>query len=70
MLSGFAVDTTQAQLNEIFQQYGEIVRLDVVENRGYGFVVFKDPAVAKHLLDSRETHPVILGDDEVDVSQV
>ncbi len=35
------------QLRELFSQFGEVVRVDVVEQKGYGFVEMKSPAEAQ-----------------------
>jgi len=70
MLSGFPPETTKEKLNSILGTRGEIVRLDIVENRGYGFVVYKDPEVAKQFKKECETTPLLINGQEVLISKV
>ena len=64
-IGGISWDTTEDRLREYFQGFGEVVEAVIMKDRttgrarGFGFVVFADPAVAervvmeKHLIDGR-----------------
>ncbi|PRQ32086.1 putative DAZ-associated protein 1, RNA recognition motif 2 [Rosa chinensis] len=64
-IGGISWDTDEEQLKEYFKNYGEVVEAVIMRDRatgrarGFGFVVFADPAVAdrvvkdKHMIDSR-----------------
>lgn len=64
-IGGISWDTDEEQLKEYFKKYGEVVEAVIMRDRatgrarGFGFVVFADPAVAdrvvkdKHMIDCR-----------------
>lgn len=63
-VGGISSDTSASTLTEHFSKYGEvhkasvIARLDTGNGKAFGFVNFKDPAMAHQAL--RNTH-IILG---------
>ncbi|CAN6479071.1 unnamed protein product [Victoria cruziana] len=64
-IGGISWETTEDRLKEYFMSYGEVVEAVIMKDRttgrarGFGFVVFSDPAVAervvleKHMIDGR-----------------
>jgi RNA-binding protein Musashi len=64
-IGGISWDTNEERLKEYFSSYGEVVEAVIMKDRttgrarGFGFVVFADPAVAdrvikeKHNIDGR-----------------
>uniref|UniRef100_A0A803NE10 RRM domain-containing protein n=1 Tax=Chenopodium quinoa TaxID=63459 RepID=A0A803NE10_CHEQI len=64
-IGGISWDTDESRLKEYFGQYGEVVEAVIMRDRitgrarGFGFIVFADPAVAervvmdKHMIDGR-----------------
>lgn len=64
-IGGISWDTDENRLKEYFGQYGEVVEAVIMRDRitgrarGFGFIVFADPAVAervvieKHMIDGR-----------------
>lgn len=64
-IGGISWDTNEERLREYFSTYGEVVEAVIMKDRttgrarGFGFVVFSDPAVAeivikeKHNIDGR-----------------
>lgn len=64
-IGGISWDTNEDRLKEYFQTFGEVVEAVIMKDRttgrarGFGFVVFSDPAVAervvkeKHMIDGR-----------------
>jgi RNA-binding protein Musashi len=64
-IGGISWETTEEKLRDHFQAYGEVVEVVIMKDRatgrarGFGFVVFADPAVAdrvvkeKHTIDGR-----------------
>lgn len=64
-IGGISWDTNEVRLREYFENFGEVVEAVIMKDRttgrarGFGFVVFADPAVAekvvmeKHLIDGR-----------------
>lgn len=64
-IGGISWDTNEDHLREYFKTYGEVVEALIMKDRttgrarGFGFVVFADPAVAervimeKHMIDGR-----------------
>ncbi|GAB2300998.1 hypothetical protein Dimus_035035 [Dionaea muscipula] len=64
-IGGISWDTNEDRLREYFQTFGEVVEAVIMKDRntgrarGFGFVIFADPAVAeivvkqKHMLDGR-----------------
>lgn len=55
-VGGLPSDVTDSEFREFFQQFGELVEsvvmfdYETLRSRGFGFVTFKDPEVARHLL--------------------
>ena len=64
-IGGISWDTDEERLRDYFGNYGEVVEAVIMRDRttgrarGFGFVVFADPAVAervivdKHIIDGR-----------------
>ncbi|KAG6478081.1 heterogeneous nuclear ribonucleoprotein 1-like [Zingiber officinale] len=64
-IGGISWDTNEDRLREYFKNYGEVVEAVIMKDRntgrarGFGFIVFSDPAVAervvmeKHMIDGR-----------------
>lgn len=64
-IGGISWDTNEDRLKEYFQSFGAVVEAVIMKDRatgrarGFGFVVFADPAVAervvmeKHVIDGR-----------------
>lgn len=64
-IGGISWDTDEERLKEHFGKYGEVIEAVIMRDRatgrarGFGFVVFADPAVAervivdKHIIDGR-----------------
>ncbi|KAK8575492.1 hypothetical protein V6N12_063164 [Hibiscus sabdariffa] len=64
-IGGISWDTNEERLREYFQTFGEVVEAVIMKDRatgrarGFGFVVFADPAIAervvmeKHMIDGR-----------------
>lgn len=64
-IGGISWDTDEARLKEYFSGYGEVIEAVIMRDRitgrarGFGFIVFADPAVAervvmeKHMIDGR-----------------
>ncbi|KAK8648639.1 hypothetical protein V6N13_129387 [Hibiscus sabdariffa] len=64
-IGGISWDTDEERLKEYFRKYGEVVEAMIMRDRftgrarGFGFIVFADPAVAervimdKHMIDGR-----------------
>ncbi|XWS09716.1 hypothetical protein CRYUN_Cryun39dG0013100 [Craigia yunnanensis] len=64
-IGGISWDTDEERLKEYFRKYGEVVEAMIMRDRvtgrarGFGFVVFADPAIAervimdKHMIDGR-----------------
>lgn len=64
-IGGISWDTNDDRLREYFENFGEVVEAVIMRDRstgrarGFGFVVFADPAVAeqvvikKHMIDGR-----------------
>ncbi|MFS7987937.1 putative RNA recognition motif domain, nucleotide-binding alpha-beta plait domain superfamily [Helianthus anomalus] len=64
-IGGISWDTNEERLKEYFQSFGEVIEAIIMKDRitgrarGFGFVVFSDPAVAervvkeKHMIDGR-----------------
>lgn len=64
-IGGISWDTSEERLKEYFNSYGEVVEAVIMKDRttgrarGFGFIVFADPAVAdrvikeKHSIDGR-----------------
>lgn len=70
-VGGISWDTDEERLKEYFSKYGEVVEAVIMRDRttgrarGFGFVVFTDPAVAervimdKHMIDGRTVSSLI-----------
>ena len=64
-IGGISWDTNEDRLREYFQSFGDVVEAVIMKDRatgrarGFGFIVFADPAVAeqvvmeKHVIDGR-----------------
>jgi len=64
-VGGISWDTNEDRLREYFQTFGEVVEAVIMRDRatgrarGFGFVIYADPAVAKlvlwqkHIIDGR-----------------
>jgi RNA-binding protein Musashi len=64
-IGGISWDTNEDRLTEYFGRYGEVAEAVIMRDRitgrarGFGFIVFADPAVAervtmeKHMIDGR-----------------
>lgn len=74
-IGGISWETTEEKLSEHFSAYGEVTQAAVMRDkltgrpRGFGFVVFADPAVVDralqdpHTLDGRTVcHPDLFAD--------
>ena len=71
-IGGISWDTDEERLKEYFRKYGEVVQAMIIRDRvtgrarGFGFVVFADPAVAervimdKHMIDGRTVRALIM----------
>lgn len=71
-VGGISWDTDEDRLKEYFRTYGEVVEAVIMRDRttgrarGFGFVVFADPAVAervvmdKHIIDGRTVSSLIV----------
>ena len=71
-IGGISWDTDESRLKEYFGQYGEVVEAVIMRDRitgrarGFGFIVFADPAVAervvmdKHMIDGRTVSIIIV----------
>lgn len=76
-IGGISWETTEDRLKEYFMSYGEVVEAVIMKDRttgrarGFGFVVFSDPAVAervvleKHMIDGRAVGRLNLTSDVV-----
>mmetsp|Transcript_21087 Transcript_21087/g.25318 ORF Transcript_21087/g.25318 Transcript_21087/m.25318 type:complete len:121 (-) Transcript_21087:1467-1829(-) len=65
-IGGLSWETSEEKLREYFEAFGEVVETPIMKDkntgrpRGFGFVVFKDPAIAeqvvadKHTIDGRQ----------------
>ncbi|MQM10363.1 hypothetical protein Taro_043257 [Colocasia esculenta] len=60
-IGGISWDTNEERLREYFMNYGEVVEAVIMKDRttgrarGFGFVVFADPAVAERVLMEKHT---------------
>lgn len=82
-IGGISWDTTEDRLREYFQGFGEVVEAVIMKDRttgrarGFGFIVFADPAVAervvmeKHLIDGRmvEAKKAVPRDDQTIINR-
>ena len=71
-IGGISWDTNEDRLKEYFRAFGEVLEAVIMKDRatgrarGFGFVVFADPAVAervvmeKHLIDGRNVSCYVL----------
>jgi len=56
-VGNFKYSTTEEQLEELFSEYGQVVKVNVIGNKGFGFVEMSDNAEAekaKEALDGTE----------------
>ncbi|VAI05066.1 unnamed protein product [Triticum turgidum subsp. durum] len=82
-VGGISWDTNEDRLREYFEKYGEVVEAVIMRDRatgrarGFGFIVFTDPAVAervimeKHMIDGRmvEAKKAVPRDDQQALSK-
>nr|KYP59517.1 RNA-binding protein Musashi isogeny Rbp6 [Cajanus cajan] len=82
-IGGISWDTDEERLKEYFGKYGEVIEAVIMRDRttgrarGFGFVVFSDPAVAervimdKHIIDGRtvEAKKAVPRDDQQTVNR-
>ncbi|KAI7737845.1 hypothetical protein M8C21_006854 [Ambrosia artemisiifolia] len=82
-IGGISWDTNEESLKEYFQSFGEVIEAMIMKDRitgrarGFGFVVFADPAVAervvkeKHMIDGRtvEAKKAVPRDDQQTLSR-
>ncbi|KAJ9566333.1 hypothetical protein OSB04_002299 [Centaurea solstitialis] len=82
-IGGISWDTNEDSLREYFQTFGEVVEAVIMKDRttgrarGFGFVVFLDPAVAervvkeKHMIDGRtvEAKKAVPRDDQQSINR-
>jgi len=82
-IGGISWDTNEDRLREYFEKYGEVVEAVIMRDRatgrarGFGFIVFADPAVAervimeKHMIDGRmvEAKKAVPRDDQQALSK-
>ncbi|KAK9945012.1 hypothetical protein M0R45_010544 [Rubus argutus] len=60
-IGGLAWDTSEEKLTEYFNQYGDVTQAVIMRDkatgrpRGFGFVVFSDPAVLDRVLNDKHT---------------
>lgn len=60
-IGGISWDTNEDRLKQYFQTYGEVVEAVIMKDRttgrarGFGFVVFAEPAVAERVVLDRHT---------------
>lgn len=60
-IGGLAWDTTEDKLTDYFNQYGDVTQTVIMRDkttgrpRGFGFVVFSDPAVLDRVLNDKHT---------------
>lgn len=71
-IGGISWDTDEDRLKDYFSNYGEVVEAMIMRDRvtgrarGFGFVVFSDPAVAervimdKHMIDGRTVRALMI----------
>ena len=71
-IGGISWDTDENRLKEYFGQYGQVMEVVIMRDRitgrarGFGFIVFADPAVAervvmdKHMIDGRTVSKLIV----------
>ncbi|CAL1353627.1 unnamed protein product [Linum trigynum] len=83
-IGGISWDTNEDRLREYFQAFGDVVEAVIMKDRstgrarGFGFVVFADPAVAervvmqKHLIDGRsvEAKKALPRDDQNNLNRI
>ncbi|XP_076907853.1 heterogeneous nuclear ribonucleoprotein 1-like [Bidens hawaiensis] len=82
-IGGISWDTNEERLKEYFQTFGEVIEAVIMKDRatgrarGFGFVVFSDPAVAervvkeKHMIDGRtvEAKKAVPRDDQQNLNR-
>ena len=71
-IGGISWDTNEDRLKKYFRAFGEVLEAVIMKDRatgrarGFGFVVFADPAVAervvmeKHLIDGRSVSYILI----------
>ena len=66
-VGNFKYDTTEEQLEELFAEHGQVVKVNVIGNKGFGFVEMADNAEAekaKEALDGSDLEGRTLRVDE------
>ena len=66
-VGNFKYDTTEEQLEELFAEHGQVVKVNVIGNKGFGFVEMADSAEAekaKEALDGSDLEGRTLRVDE------
>ena len=46
-VGNFKYETTEEQLKELFAEYGEVIKVDIIGNKGFGFVEMSDSSEAE-----------------------
>ncbi|MCJ7472263.1 MAG: RNA-binding protein [Actinobacteria bacterium] len=46
-VGNFKYNTTEEQLKELFAEYGEVVKIDIIGDKGFGFVEMSDSSEAE-----------------------
>jgi RNA recognition motif-containing protein len=46
-VGNFSYSVTKEQLKELFSNYGEVIEVNVIEGRGFGFVEMSSPSEAE-----------------------
>ncbi len=46
-VGNFKYNTTEDQLRELFAEHGEVVKVDVIGDKGFGFVEMSDSSAAE-----------------------
>ena len=46
-VGNFKYSTTEEQLEELFSEHGQVVKVNVIGNKGFGFVEMSDNAAAE-----------------------
>jgi RNA recognition motif-containing protein len=46
-VGNFKYDTTEDQLKELFAEHGEVIKVDIIGDKGFGFVEMSSPEEAE-----------------------
>ena len=66
-VGNFVYATTEEQLEQLFSEYGEVVQVNIIGNKGFGFVEMsstEEAEAAKEALDGTEVEGRTLKVDE------